>query len=438
MRHKNNILKNIDLKKYLKTKLLRTFGIYTTANLINALIPFLLLPLLTRYLSPSDYGIVSIFQVLLNVTLPFAGLNVVGAINRYYFEKKIKFNLFVGNSFLILSLSSVILLILFLSFKDFILKLAFADAASEVEYYWLLMIVIAAFLQNLAQFILTIWQLKYKAKLYGTFRITRTLLDVGLSITLIIILKYTWDGRVFGQFAAIFLFGFIAMFILLKKKYLKISYNKEYTKFALLFGIPLIPHNLSGVIMSFSDRLFITNLVDISATGLYSVGYQVGMVVGLLQSSFNQAWVPWLFEQLKKNDKNLKYNIVKLTYVFSIILFTFAILWGLLAPFLFDFLLGKDYYAAKKFVFWIAVGYSFKGMYMMFVNYLFFIKKTMKIAQITLISAGTNIILNFILIKNYGTIGAAIATAISLFISFVLAWILAARNYKMPWFSKIK
>ena len=50
---------------------LKDVSIYTLASIINATIPFLLMPVLTRYLSPTDYGIIAIAQSIIGFLTPF-------------------------------------------------------------------------------------------------------------------------------------------------------------------------------------------------------------------------------------------------------------------------------------------------------------------------------------------------------------------------------
>src|SRR5207344_1385676 len=71
---------------------------YTSANLLNAVIPILLLPLLTAYLSKEDYGIVSIFQVIVMITLPFVGFSASAAVERGYYEESLDFPDYLSNA----------------------------------------------------------------------------------------------------------------------------------------------------------------------------------------------------------------------------------------------------------------------------------------------------------------------------------------------------
>ena len=70
----------------LRHKLFGNAAIYLGANILNAGIPFLLLPILTRVLTPADYGTVAMFGIVLSVLGAFTGLSVHGAIGVRYFQ----------------------------------------------------------------------------------------------------------------------------------------------------------------------------------------------------------------------------------------------------------------------------------------------------------------------------------------------------------------
>ena len=65
--------------------LLKISSIYLFSNILNALIPFLLLPILTHNLTPNEYGQVAMFQTLISGVAALTGLNTIGAANRKYF-----------------------------------------------------------------------------------------------------------------------------------------------------------------------------------------------------------------------------------------------------------------------------------------------------------------------------------------------------------------
>ena len=54
--------------------------IYGGTNAIKSLVPFLMLPILTAYLSVSDYGVLSLIEVSILFLAPFITLNINSAI----------------------------------------------------------------------------------------------------------------------------------------------------------------------------------------------------------------------------------------------------------------------------------------------------------------------------------------------------------------------
>ena len=383
---------------------------------------------MTRYLSPTDYGIVAIFNVLLAVMVVFVGLNMHGVVNVNFFKlNKDELKEYIGNVFSILFSSFILVFILV-----YILKSYFSFLPKFPENLIPYIVVVALF-QSIFAITLGLWQVEQQSLPYGLFQISRTILNTSLSIIFVVLLCWGWQGRILGIIITSVIFGLLGIFVIYKREYIKFIFNKKYIKDALFFGIPLIPHALGGWIMTGIDRIFINSMIGVDATGIYTVGYQVGMIIGLLAHSFNLAWSPVLFEKLKENNYSTKVKIVKFTYLYNVCIILAALALSFIAPYFLKFFVSKNFYFAYKYVLWIALGYAFQGMYFMVVNYIFYVKKTYILAWVTFSSAGINIVLNYFFIKANGAIGAAQATTITFFISFILTWILSGRVYKMPW-----
>lgn len=412
----------------IKSKLIRSAGIYTITSVVNSAIPFFLLPILTRYLSPADYGIVSMFSVLLSLVTPFIGVNVNGAIARIYYEKDtVDIKEYITNCGYILLISSSLVAIFFYIFAEVIAKF------SSVPIQLLGAIIVVSFAQFIIKVVLTLWQVQVKPVQYGIFQITQTGLNMILSIVFVVLVGLTWQGRIYAQIISGVLFSLVGLAILIKNKWLKFNFNSAYIKHALNYGIPLIPHALGGVIITMTDRVFITKMVGIETTGVYTVGYQIGMIINLLATSFNQAYVPWLFTKLKENILKSKIKIVRFTYVYFVTIIVLAMTLSLIASPLLNVFIGREFAESNIYVTWIALGYAFNGMYLMVVNYIFYVEKNHILAKITILTGVLNVILNYFFIKTFGAIGAAQATTIIFLIKFILVWILSAKVHDMPW-----
>lgn len=416
------------IKRILDSSLFKDVGIYAFFSMLNSAIPFFLLPVLTRYLSPEDYGILAMFAVLVGICRPFLGLNVHGAIRVKFFDKnEIDLPRYIGNCLYILLIATAI--------SSFVIWL-FADTLSNLSAFpkdWLWAVVLVAFGQFIITVLMIIWQVQNKATKYGVYQVLQTLSILTITIYLVVVLGKNWQGKVQAQLITIFVFTAYGLYWLYKNGWVTLSYSKPYTSNALKFGVPLIPHNLGGMLTTYTDRLFITNMVGVAATGIYTVGWQISQIITILDKSFSNAYVPWLFERLKKNDYKTKVKIVKFTYAYFIAILAFAVGLALLAPLFLRFFVGKEFLGAEIFILWVALGCAFSGMYLMVVKYIFYAEKTHILAWVTFFKGLLNVVLNYFFIKRNGAVGAAQATAITLFVGFILTWYLSARVYKMPW-----
>lgn len=419
------------LSYIIKNKLFNNTLIYSISTAIKRSIPFLILPILTRYLTPSEYGIIATFQVLLAVMIVLVSLNVDSAVAVNFFKiKKEDLKTYIGNAIFIFISS-------FISFFTiiFILKGLISNSTKFPE-NWLPIIILTALCHTIISLTITLWQVEQKPIPYGAFQILQTILNVGISVLLIAVFGWKWQGRLLGIIIAYIVFGFISCVVLFKRKYVKFSFNQKYTKDALIFGAGLIPATLGWWIISGTNRFFITSMVNVSATGIYTVGAQIGMLIGLLVDSFSKAWSPFLFEKLKKDEYETKRKIVKFTYLCFAGITICTIVFIFIAPYFLAFFVGKNFHSANKYILWIALGHAFNGMRYFIVDYIYYVKKTYISGGITFLTAIMNAFLNYYFISEYGAIGAAYSTAITYFVNFVLTWILSAKVYKMPWFEK--
>ena len=410
-------------------------SIYLTANLLNASIPFLLLPILTRALSPEDYGIVAMFTIFLSLTNAFVGLSVQGAVNVNYFKlSPQKFSEYISSCLILLVLSALI------SFIIVAISGFWIEKHLGLPYKWLLIAVGVSFFQFLIRLQLTVWIVKGAAIQYGAFQISNTLLNTLASLFLIFIIGMLWEGRLLGQSIATMIFGIISIFLLYKNNLIrKPTTLKLDMQDALKFGLPLIPHVLGAFAIYSMDRVIITTLIGAYAVGIYMVGLQLGQAMGLLSDSFNKVYSPWLMKTLSTDNID-KQRIVKNTYLAMGFILIVGVSWGAVATFALPLLAGAKFKQAQDIVWLMCLGFSLQGLYYLVTNYIFYTKKTKFLAFITFTSGLLNIPLTYFLVKSYGIVGAAYAFVIVQFLFFASVWYLSAKVYPMPWlyFTKLR
>ena len=428
------------ISEIFKSTLLKSSLIYTFCDAINKAVPFLILPLLSYYLVPSDYGIITNFNVLLSIVSIFIMLGVDSAIAiNYYKLDQRDLSRYIFNALLIVFFTTGLMIIFFLIFENYIYTFV------KIPTTYLFILILMALAICISAINLSLWRLEEKPLKFGVYEIIQSVINIGASLIFVIGYNMGWVGRVNGMIIAILSFGFISLILLYRRGYLKFNFDKIYLKDLVLFGLPLIPHTLSFWVRSGIDRIYITKLIDESATGLYATGFQFGVLVSFLTLSFNNAFSPYLFKSLSVTDSNQlfqnKVKLVKITYYGIALLIIICIFFTVGSNFILTHFFSEQYLKAKDFVFWAVLSQTFQGMYLLFVNYIFFVKRTKALASITFICACLQLVLSYFSIKHFGAIGGAYSTVFISFLNFISVAYLSNSVYKMPWmmlFSKNK
>ena len=413
----------------LRHKLFGNAAIYLGANILNAGIPFLLLPILTRVLTPADYGTVAMFGIVLSVLGAFTGLSVHGAIGVRYFQLgKKELSEYVGTCVGILVVSSSVLFMLVAVFG------AWLAGVSGVPSDWLLVAVVLTGFQFIGNIRLSLWQVAGQAKQYGFFQVSQSLFNAGFSLIFILIVGLAWQGRVLGQVFAIGVFGIIALWWLLKDKLLKTSSDwRAQCGDALNFGIPLIPHVIGGLIVSTAGQFLVTNMFGVAETGLYVIGVQFGSILGIISDAFVKSYGPWLYEKLKDESATSHHFIVGITYyIFLFFIFLSAVA-SIGVFFIFPFVIGHEFLPAKFLIAFFIFGNAFIGMYYAIAGFFFFTSKTKFVSIVTVSSGVSSILVMWYLGNVLGVEGVAMGYLFSQVIMFLLAWIMSNYVYPLPW-----
>lgn len=414
------------------TSIRRLFGsvaTYASANILNSAIPFFLLPVLTRVLSPEEYGVVAMFTTVVSVLSAFTGLSLHGAVSVRYFDLETQHPRFVGTCLAVLSAGTLITLLIIWSMAGPL------SGWTSLPQEWLLIAVVASAAQTMIQIRLVIWQIRTQPIRYGFFQVIQTLLNLSLSLGLILLFGLGWEGRGVGIVGAVFLFGALALYSLKRGGLVTWCFDVDYAKTALRFGVPLIPHTIGGMMIAMSDRFIITSALGVATTGSYAVGAQMGMVIGILADAFSKAFVPHLYSELRKNDKFTGFRIVRQCAAVFILFLILAIFYVIILPSVYPLIVGEAYTDSLAIAQLIGFGNAFTGMYYVVVGFIFFSEKTGLLARLTICVGVINCGLTYFLVGELGSVGAAWSYVIVQFLFFVGAWYLAQKTVPLPWLS---
>ena len=402
--------------------------VYVVANGVSAGLPFLMLPVLTRVMRPEEYGLAGMFAVMVALFTSVVGVNTHGAAGMRYFDREsIDLPRYVAACMVIGVASTAVTLLAVL------LVAPWLQQWTQLPLAWLLVAVLVAAAQFVLQLQLTLWQSAALAWKYGALRIAQAVLDAIASLGLVLVLHFGWEGRAGGIALANVLVAAAAFFLLLGGRWMKFPATREDVRAALRFGLPLMPHLASGMVLALFDRFLIGGTLGMASVGIYMVAVQIGMAMGLVTEAFNRAYAPWLLETMKQQDGRRDLRIVRWTYGYFAALLLAALLVGFLAEPLMRLIAGQQYLQAAPVIPWIALGFAFGGMYFMVTNYVFYVGRTGSLALVTFTAGAVNVVAAVLLVRSHGIVGAAQAALIGKIVLFAGTWWLSHRCRPMPW-----
>jgi O-antigen/teichoic acid export membrane protein len=418
-------------KRVINNSLLSGSAVYLISNILAAAIPFALLPILTRYLTPAQYGQVAIFQTLLTGLAAFVGISAQGAASVKYYDDELsrpELKYFIGNCLAVLAATALLVLVGALIFRQFLSEWLALDT------HWLLLSVLASSATFVIAMRMGQWQVRKQAKNYGMFQVSQSLVNMLASLLLVVYFLEGAAGRMWVLSIMPVAFAAIAVFLLYKDDLIGFAWRPGQVREILAFGVPLIPHSLGFFLLSSVDRFVINDELGLSQVGLYMVAVQLVSVMGLVFDAINNTYVPWLFERLKRNQLEEKKQIVRWTYAYCVALLGIVALAFAIGPPIMVLIAGEKYRPAADVIGWLALGQAFNGMYLMVTNYIFYSKRTGLLSLSTITSGLINVGLLMVLIPFMGLKGAAIAFATSMGLKFFLTWYIAQLRHSMPWF----
>ncbi len=400
-------------------KFLKQISLYTFAGFFGAGINFFIMPVLSHHLTPFDYGLISIFNTYVTILIPLVGLVASGLLSVEYFRTKDQ-NEFASKfvSVQLIPVVPFILLSLFFYFSYYTIDDALE--LNNTHRAWGLVITFLALATIYVETFLSFLVIQKKAKAYAFFNVVRVLVEVAITIWLVVVKKWGWEGRLYAWLITSTIFLSISFIYFKKEGFLKGRAEWSLMKKGILFGLPLILHTVGKFVINQSDRLFIAKMISLDKAGIYNLGYTVGSLILIIINAFFNFYTPFLMERLSSIDEEKKLQIVKMSYLFGIGALGILLIISILTPYFFTYLIDKRYETAGQYVFWVGLGYVFWGGYMLFALYIYYFKRNRILGWLAVLNVVINLLFNYWFISLFGAIGSAYATALSFFIDGII------------------
>lgn len=373
---------------------------FVMSNVILKGISFFTLPIFSRLLTPSEYGVVSVYSSWVSVISILSTLTIWGGVfnvGMVKYEDKYKkmISAFQG-------LATSITLVFFVISILFLENVSTILGISEL-------LVICMYIQIIMEIPFNLWstnqRYKFEYKKIIIITIITAIINPILGIIAVKNTIYKAEARIIST---LIIDSIIGLFLFIyNQKEGKVYFNKEFWSFGFKFNIVLIPHYLSMQVLNQSDRIMINSICGSNDVGIYSIAYNFAFLLSLITNGINSSLTPYIYQKIKEKDMNKVKNnvnyIVLLVAVMALGLICFV-------PDLFTIMLPNSYYPALKVIPPVTLGAFFLFLYPLFGSIEFYYEENKYVTIASIVGAILNIFLNWIFINMFGFIAAAYTT----------------------------
>lgn len=412
--------------------LIENFLAYGAINVLNKIIPLLLLPVITRLLSDSsDFGVYDMYNLIVNFGSPLAMLGIYDAMFREYFEKddqQYRYNVTVAANRMVLTTSIIVASILIVFSKSL------SNFFFGTNIYGIIIVFssVQLMISTNREIIAAPTRIQNKRKIYVVSGMIQSVTYYILAI-LLICLGYSYYGMIYANIASTVVL--VIFFWRLNNKFFTLGkFDKRIAKELLRLGIPLLPTFLIYWVFNSMDRIMITNMLGTPELGIYAVGSKVASISTVIYAAFAGGWQYFAFSTMKDNDyKKMMGKIWEVLFVISSCFFVGTFLFKDL---IFNLLFVGDYRLGVVVFPYLLFAPLLQMLYQILGTQFQVEKKTYFSPLMLLLGALVNLVLNFYLIPIMGIEGAAISTIMGFAVTVTVSVLIVVNIKKLIFFSK--
>ncbi|MCZ2491594.1 lipopolysaccharide biosynthesis protein [Dellaglioa carnosa] len=388
-------------------KLISNTIVFGIGNIGSKVIMFLIVPIYTYYMSTSEYGSADLLNTIVMLLTPLLSLSVYDAVLRWVLDKKetIEDIFNTGLTIVIISgmVSMIISIVTYVVYPNVKIILLCTLIICQIFNTFF-----SQFLKGIEKNI--IFAINGIIQSVGTIIFALVFLNQNMNHIDAFFLSLICSSSI--SIAYMFIFGELYKYYKLNK------FNKKLMTDMLIYSLPLIPNQLMWWVMNVSDRYIVIYYLGYSVNGIYAVATKIPAVLNILSSVFLQSWQISAIEENNSADRTKYFssifnnmNRILTIGVSGILIF--------IRPFS-KVIFGAAYQDVWKFVPLLLVALLFSN-FSMFIGMSYLASmKTWGIFRTSILGAVINILLNIILIPLIGLNGAALSTAVSFFIIWVI------------------
>ena len=406
-------------------RLLLHSSIYSVSTVLSRGISFLLLPLYTRVLTPAEFGALDLIYLLGLIIGYVASFEIMQGVARYYAESTDHEKKDILSTALWFNLMAyTIVLIIFISQGHYFCILIFDDLSWLNTYY---LAIVSIYFNGFFLFFQNSFRYQLRAKLSGVISIIYTAVTAVVAVTVIYTLDYSINAIYLGYITGSLVC--IALSIGIDRRSFTITFEFSILKKLLSFSVPLIPSSLAVFVSFYIDRIIIKEQLGLQELGIYSIAIRFASIINLAISGLRLALTPLIYAEYKQND--IRGNLSLLSTIFFCIGLSAVAFFTVFSDWILIIFTQKEYYGAAPYIAFVTLNVITSSAYLFYPG-LSLEKKTVSISLINIGSGVLNLILNLILIRKFGILGAVTATFISLLLNFLVQLKLGQKYFYVP------
>ncbi len=405
--------------------------IYTISNVLNKTIGLILIPIYARFLTVSDYGILSIITPFIATILVLFSFGLRSSYTRFYFDQTDSgyHRQLLGNTLFTSFIIGTAFFAVLILFGQSFLEALFPGIPYVPFFRYALLI---AYFSIYYEILLNVYRTKRKSVSYGVLSVIRFTLVIVLTIVLVVRYKQGALGKVLAEFYVTLGFFLICLILLLREATFKLNFTL--IKNMLAYALPIVPHMLSAIIIRIAAQQIINKSEGLDATGVYNMGFLIGSIISLVAISINQSWGPLFMKMATQDESKARKVFSQLTTYYTLLVLVFSFFLIVFNRNIVLLLASEKYMGSIAIVPVIIVSFGLNAIYYVLANSIMVNKKQVRLLPlITISSAVINIVANIILIGIYGIIGAAYAHLLTNLYMLVLGFFVAQKAFHMKY-----
>jgi O-antigen/teichoic acid export membrane protein len=407
-------------------------AVYGLAGLLVQAGGFVLLPLYTRYLTPADYGVLEVLSRLsetVGTCLMFGGLRQ--ALLTFYQQSPDEADRrqVVATMFGLLGITIVLgggVIVAFVEPLCGLLNQFMHAGDASISSALLRLALLAVLLEPFIQMPLTLFQARVESMKFVFINVSFFLLRIALCVLFV---KYL-HGGVAGALASSVAVGVLFGVGLSLREWIRSPGRPDLQKIRglLHFALPLVPGGLCFFLLHHGDRFFLLRYRDMQEVGTYALGYKLAQAAGTFGlTPLYMVWSSQMYKAAQRDDAPVVFGAA-ITRILAAYLLT-ALALALFQDEVVLLLGSAGYTRASAVLAPVLLAYFFQSAASLIDAGLYVRHRTGLKLGITLATTAVMLLMYTLLIPNYGSMGAALATLIGFAFLAICTWAVTRRVF---------